>query len=109
MPKMYPSVGPYPGAMSYPARQTRVVKPVRQGATVSSPFSRNPRSLGRPKSQKRESAQGQTQGLRPVTQGKFTGNPKWAKNTKQRAPEAAPATAWPNKGTVHRGRIRGMN
>ena len=69
-------------------------------------YSKQAKSLGRPTGQGAASSQGITSTYRGVVQGKFTGDARFAKNLKQAAPQAPGAKAWPNAGTVYRGRLR---
>ena len=69
-------------------------------------WSTNKRSLGQPGSMPSSPSQGITSKYRGVVQGKFSGDARFATNLKQKAPEAAPTQAWPNKGTVYRPRLR---
>ena len=77
-----------------------------QGATVACPWSSDSKTLGRPKAMKAEGPQGEASMSRGVRQGKFTGEGRFARNTKQKAAQALPMTAWPNPGTVWKGRLR---
>ena len=77
-----------------------------QGATVASPWSTDRSSLGRPKSMGADGAQGDQSMYRRVTQGKFSGDARFASNSKQAGPGAAVGSAWPNKGTVYKPRVR---
>lgn len=78
-----------------------------QGLSIKSPWSESPKKLGRPGTMKAEGPQGIGTTYRGVKQGKFSGDDRYARNTKNRPAQAAPATAWPNKGSVENGRIRG--
>lgn len=77
-----------------------------QGSTVSCPWSKDKGSLGKPKKMAAEGKQGEASVYRKVTQGKFSGDSKYASNLHNAKPQAAPAAAWPNKGTVWKPRIR---
>lgn len=76
----------------------------KQGAGIECPWSQDPMSLGRPKSQqKAEPMQGQFVRPLPVSQGKFYGKDKLAKNLKNFPPQAPGSKAWPNRGMVKKG------
>ena len=61
-------------------------------------------TLGQPRKMGPSPSQGITSNYRGVVQGKFTGEDKFAYNMKKATPQMPGSKAWPNKGTVLRGR-----
>jgi len=98
------------GSIPYTGVQTPTYKHPSEGKQgtmpTSKPFSATSKGFGKPTPAKTDGAQGIASSYRGVKQGQFSGDAKYARNTKQLPAQAAPATAWPNQGTVQNGRLR---